>query len=116
MHDGPMNTRFKLIDWGTKNRRIFFQNLVEVLTGKRIRDFLCLFKAVDFIKGIFSLLIADTFSAELICEPIVGIAIKLSPKRCPGRYAEITKAIVLIDEIEIVMEAPPGIVFEKSLV
>jgi len=50
---------------------------MEVFPGKRVRDFLRSFKTVDFIKRVFSLLITDTFSPELILKPIVGIAVKL---------------------------------------
>lgn len=46
----------------------------------------------------------------------MSIAIELESERSPGRHTQIAEAILLVDKIEIVMEAAPRVIFEKCLV
>ena len=46
----------------------------------------------------------------------MSIAIELESKRGPGWHTQIAEAILLVDKIEIVMEAAPRVIFEKSFV
>jgi len=46
----------------------------------------------------------------------VSIAIELESERGPGWHTQIAEAILLVDKIEIVMEAAPRVIFEKSFV
>ena len=46
----------------------------------------------------------------------MSIAIELESERGPGRHTQIAEAIFFVDEIEIVMEAAPRVIFEKCFV
>ena len=45
----------------------------------------------------------------------MSIAIELESERGPGWHTQIAEAILLVDKIEIVMEAAPRVIFKKVL-
>ena len=59
----------------------------------------------DFDKGVVEEPILDTLFAQLTGQPVVAVELDLQPAGQPGRYAHVTQAQFLADEIEIVMKA-----------
>ena len=72
-------------------------------------------EVIEREKGVFPDHEGNAVLLESCREPIMAIAGELESERTPGGNAETTKAELLIDEIEVVVEALAGIVLEESV-
>jgi hypothetical protein len=77
---------------------------------------LCLVEVVDCDEGIVHELVVDASSVQRGRQPIVTIEIELQAKGTPSGYAEVTEAVLRIDEVEVVVETLARIRLEEGLV
>ena len=116
LHDAPMvGVRKVSADRAERFSRIV-QHAMECLDRKLIRQFLRTPPVVDRRERVVHLHETDAFRSKLGRQPVVAIAVELQPEWRPRRHTQIAQAEVLVDEIEIVVEALAVFVLQCSLV
>ena len=79
-----------------------------------VRQFLCGGRISDGGEGVVQQGVGYVAAVQLARQPVVAIAVKLQPEGTPGGYPEVTQAEILIDEIEVVVQALAIIESEKQ--
>ncbi len=62
---------------------------------------------------VFDLLVADALLFELAGQPVVAVEVELQAEGGPSGDAKIAEAEFFVDEINVIVQAPPGVVLEK---
>src|SRR3990172_9060025 len=115
LHQTPVNARAELPDDWTQFASVLIESAVELLDVEAVHDRLGLGEVVDAYEGVVLQGVADALFVELPCQPRMSVEIELQPEGGPGRDPQVAQTQVLVDEIEIVVEAlglPP---FQEGL-
>jgi len=87
---------------------------VEHRRAERIGQLLRLAGIGDEGEGVVEHVEGNARLAQLAGQPGVAVEVDLQPERCPGRNADVTEPDLLIDEVEVVVQAFAGGGFEKG--
>ena len=64
-------------------------------------------------EGVFDLLVGDAVLVQLAGQPVVSVEVELQTERGPRGNAKIAKAELLVDEVDIVVQASSAVVLEE---
>ena len=82
--------------------------LVQRLCVEFIGELLPLFRVGDRDEGVVEHLEGNIGLEQLAGQPGMAIEVDLQPERRPGRNAHVAQPELLVDEVEVVMQALPG--------
>jgi hypothetical protein len=90
------------------------QQPVQSLDRKLVGELLCFLDLVDFNESVFNLFVRNALLIKLAREPVVPVEIELKAEGCPSGDAKITEAELFVDEVDVIMKASAGVIFEKG--
>ena len=89
--------------------------MVQPLDGEGVAQRLRLVPVRDAAEGVVQLLEGQTSLLQLARQPVVPIAIELQAKGRPGRHPQIAQAKLLVQEIEVIVQALAILVAQRRL-
>ena len=113
LHDGPLIG--KTVPKGAITLREEVEGVMEVLRSDVVGKLLSLGEVFEREEGVFPDDEGDGPLLQSCCKPVVAVAVELEPEGTPGGDAEIAEAKLLVDEVEVVVEALAGIVLEEGV-
>ena len=108
LHETPVITGAEVVEHRTEPLRPSGKMLVQRLCVEFIGKLLPLFRVGDGDEGVVEHLEGNIGLEQLAGQPGVTIEVDLQPERCPGRNTHVAQAELLVDEVEVVMQALPG--------
>ncbi len=72
---------------------------------KLVSQLLRCLEVVDLYECVVEQLVADASLVELARQPVVTVEVELQSEWAPGRHAQVAQAELLIDEVEVVVQA-----------
>lgn len=91
------------------------ESLMEIFDPDAVGEFLGFKKIVCGEQCIFPDHIRDVVLLHPFCEPVMTVAVELEPQGAPGGNPEIAEPEILIDEVEVIVEAFAGTILEKGI-
>lgn len=105
LHDAPVIVQPKVADHRAVASRETIQQLMDCPDLQAIRQSLGLFPLGDVHEGVVDLSERVPVLSGLGGEPVVAVEIDLQTKRAPRGYPHITEPQLLVDKVEVVVEA-----------
>lgn len=116
LHQAPVKAVRKVFDNGAVEFGEVVEQGMERFGPQAISKLLSFLKILDEHKCVIEGFEPHALGAKARNQPVVGIEIELNAKRSPRRYAQVTEPEILVDEIEVVMQAFPILVAQKCFV
>ena len=107
LHEAPMVPGTKVSQDRTTALSPTIEALMEGARVECIGQLLCPNGIIDGDKGIVEHLKGNVGLEQLPCQPEMPVEVDLQPERRPSRYTHVAQTELLVDEVEIVVQAFP---------
>jgi hypothetical protein len=115
LHDAPVVGEAELPEDGAVAVSVEIEDAVKILDPDVVGEFLGLGEIADGKKGVVFQHVGDRTPAQFEGKPGVAIEIELEPKRAPGGNPKVAEPELFVDEVEVIVEALAGIMFQEPL-
>ena len=109
LHDAPVIREFQVCN----HRAIFFGKRIQAEVQEFNIDRVCQLigdRVIrDLDKSVIQHLVGNTALFQLVCQPVVSVAIELQPKGTPRWNAQIAQSQLLVQEVKIVGHTFSGV-------
>ena len=105
LHDAPVVLDAKSLDDRAVAVRKAVESAMQLGDGQIVGELLRSVEVGDAHEGVVEKLIVDALLGELSRQPVVAVEVDLQPEGAPGGDADVAEPELLVDEIEVVVQA-----------
>jgi len=116
LHEAPVVAELQRLDDRAAEGGVVIKNAVELVDVEVIGEPLSCLEVLDVHEGVVDEAVGDAGLIEPACEHVVAVEVDLQAEGAPRGHADVAKAELRVDEVEVVVEATAGPELEERLV